>query len=171
MKFILLLRHAKSSWDDPDLDDFDRPLAGRGLDDAPRVGQYLRQIGYKPDYIVSSPAERAKQTTELVTEAMKMDERIIQWDQDLYFESAAKYVQAIQNTPDKAETIMIVGHNPLMEATATALSGGTETTAFRMPTAALVCLESYAVRWSDINRGTCQVKWMMIPKVLKKIMD
>jgi phosphohistidine phosphatase len=171
MKYILLLRHAKSSWSDPGLDDFDRPLAGRGLKDAPRMGKYIRKIGYKPDYIVSSPAERAKQTTEMVVDAMKMDESVINWDDDLYFESARKYIEAINGAPDSAEKVMIVGHNPLMEATATALSGGRESTAFRIPTAGLVCLESYAVSWNDINPGTCQVKWMMIPKVLKHIID
>lgn len=171
MKYILLLRHAKSSWSDPGLDDFDRPLASRGLKDAPRMGKYLRKIGYKPDYVVSSPAERARQTSLLAVEAMKLDESIIQWDSDLYFESATKYVQAIQSAPEKAEKVMIVGHNPLMEAVATALSGGKSSTAFRMPTAGLVCLESYAVRWDQITPGTCQVKWMMIPKVLKEIID
>ena len=171
MKIILLLRHAKSSWENADLDDFDRPLAGRGLEDAPRMGKYLRKIGYKPDYIVSWPAVRAKQTTRLCVEAMKKDEGIINWDQDLYFNSALDYVRAIQQAPEKAETMMVVGHNPMMEATATALSGGKDKTAFRMPTAGLVCLESYAVRWQDINPGTCQVKWMMIPKVVKKLID
>ncbi len=171
MKFILLLRHAKSSWSDPGLDDFDRPLAGRGLKDAPRMGKYLKKAGYRPDYIVSSPAQRALQTTQLCTEAMKRDESIIKWEEDLYFKSAGKYVEAIQNTPEKAEKMMLVGHNPLMESTATILSGGRESTAFRIPTAGLVCLESYAVRWEDIKPGTCQVKWMMIPKVLKNIVD
>ncbi len=171
MKFILLLRHAKSSWSDPSLDDFDRPLAGRGIKDAPRMGSYLKKIGYRPDYIVSSPAQRAMQTARLCTEAMKKDESMIKWDESLYFDSSKKYIDAIQGTPDSAETMMLVGHNPLMESTATILSGGKESTAFRIPTAGLVCLESYAVRWQDIKPGTCQVKWMMIPKVLKEILD
>ncbi|MBO6522625.1 MAG: histidine phosphatase family protein [Balneolaceae bacterium] len=171
MKFILLLRHAKSSWSDPSLDDFDRPLAGRGLKDAPRMGKYLKKAGYRPDYIVSSPAQRALQTTKLCAEAMKRDESIIRWEESLYFESAGKYVEAIRKTPEQAETMMLVGHNPLMESAATILSGGRESTAFRIPTAGLVCLESYAVRWQDIKPGTCQVKWMMIPKVLKGIVD
>ncbi|RNC84380.1 MAG: histidine phosphatase family protein [Balneola sp.] len=171
MKFILLLRHAKSSWSDPSLDDFDRPLAGRGIKDAPRMGKYLKKSGYKPDYIVSSPAARAVQTTRLCTEAMKLDESIIRWDEDLYFESVLNYIEAVQSAPENADTMMVVGHNPLMEATATALSGGRDTTAFRIPTAGLVCLESYAVRWQDIKPGTCQVKWMMIPKVLREIID
>lgn len=61
MKFILLLRHAKSSWDNPELEDFDRPLAGRGLQDAPRMGKFLRKSKYRPEYIVSSTAQRAQQ--------------------------------------------------------------------------------------------------------------
>ncbi|MFV1882985.1 MAG: SixA phosphatase family protein [Balneola sp.] len=171
MKFILLLRHAKSSWSDPVLDDYDRPLAGRGLKDAPRMGKYLKMVGYRPDYIVSSPAQRAMQTATLCAKAMKKDEGIIEWKESLYFESAGKYVDAIQKTPEEAEIMMLVGHNPLMESTATILSGGRESTAFRIPTAGLVCLESYSVRWQDIKPGTCQVKWMMIPKVLKDIVD
>ena len=171
MKYILLLRHAKSSWEDPGLEDFDRPLAERGLSDAPLVGKYLKKTGNKPDYVVSSPAERAKQTTLLALEAMKRDESIVKWDNDLYFESATKYIKAIQSAPDSTDKMMIVGHNPLMEATATALSGGRDRTAFRIPTAGLVCLESYADRWEQINPGTCQVKFMMIPKVLKEILD
>ena len=169
MKYILLLRHAKSSWDDPGLEDFDRPLSGRGLDDAPRMGKYLRKVGYRPEYIVSSTANRAKQTTQLCLEGMKRDESLVKWEDGLYFESVNKYIQAIHQAPLNTETIMLVGHNPLIEATATLLSGGRDRTAFRVPTAGLVCLESYAVRWDDINPGTCQVKWMMIPKVLKGI--
>ncbi len=171
MKTILLLRHAKSSWSNSGLDDFDRPLAGRGLNDAPKMGKYLKKIGYKPGYVVSSPAQRAKETSQLCVEGMKLDQEIIKWNDGLYFDSPRKYVEAIQNTPENVETMMIVGHNPLMESTATILSGGRESGAFRIPTAGLVCLESYAVRWQDVKPGTCQVKWMMIPKVLEDIID
>tara|TARA_R110000868_G_scaffold259361_6_gene517355 strand:- start:2074 stop:2589 length:516 start_codon:yes stop_codon:yes gene_type:complete len=168
MKYILLLRHAKSSWTDENLDDYDRPLASRGIKDAPRMGKYLKKISYKPEHVVSSPAQRAKETSLLCLEAMKQDTGIIKWDEGLYFDSSRKYVEAIQQTPEKVERMMIVGHNPLMESTATVLSGGKDRTAFRIPTAGLICLESYAVRWQDIKPGTCQVKWMMIPKVLKE---
>lgn len=171
MKFILLFRHAKSSWNDPDLEDFQRPLAGRGLEDAPRMGAYLKKIGYKPDYVVSSPAERAKQTAEMCIQAMGRDPNMINWNQNLYFESEQEYIKAIQQSSEKAEIMMIVGHNPLMESTASILSGGKERTAFRIPTAGLVCLESYADRWDQIKPGTCQIKWMMIPKVLRQIIE
>lgn len=171
MKYILLLRHAKSSWNDPLLDDYDRPLADRGLKAAPRVGKYLRKIGAKPDHIVSSPAKRARETVELVVDAMKLDQEMINWNEDLYFEGTDNYLEAIQQTPTKAERVLIVGHNPLLEYVATSLSGGNHSTSFRIPTAGLVCLESYAASWDNINPGTCQVKWMMIPKVLKNIID
>lgn len=171
MKYILLLRHAKSSWENPSLSDFDRPLAGRGLKDAPRMGKYLKKIGYRPEYVVSSPAQRAQQTAQLSVEAMKKDESIIKWDEGLYFESALKYIQAVQETPSEVETMMLVGHNPLIESATTTLSGGREGTGVRIPTAGLVCLESYAARWQDIKPGTCHIKWMMIPKVLKAITD
>lgn len=169
MKFILLLRHAKSSWDNPELEDFDRPLAGRGLQDAPRMGKFLRKSKYRPEYIVSSTAQRAQQNYKTLPRRDERDESIVRWDRDLYFESVGKYIEAIHKTPENAETMMLVGHNPLIEATATILSGGRDKTAFRVPTAGLVCLESYAVRWDDINPGTCQVKWMMIPKVVREI--
>lgn len=170
MKFILLLRHAKSSWDNPSLEDFDRPLSGRGLEDAPRMGKFLKKAGYRPEYIASSTAERARQTTQLCLEGMKRDESIVKWDGSLYFESVNKYIEAIHKAPANTETIMLVGHNPLIESTATILSGGRDRTAFRVPTAGLVCLESYAARWDEINPGTCQVKWMMIPKVIREIL-
>lgn len=169
MKQILILRHAKSSWSNPGLEDFDRPLSERGIQDAPRMGKFLRKTGYKPDLVISSPAERAKQTAQLCVEAMKADQQIIKWDNDLYFESALKYIKAIQDASDNIARVMLVGHNPLVEATVTALSGGKNHSILRMPTAALVCLESYAVKWSDISYGSCQLKWMMIPRVVKEI--
>ncbi|HVG21430.1 MAG TPA: histidine phosphatase family protein, partial [Blastocatellia bacterium] len=69
MKTLLLLRHAKSDWDDPKLRDFDRPLAARGKRDAPRIGKALKERGPSPDLIVSSPAARARETIEAVIDS------------------------------------------------------------------------------------------------------
>lgn len=170
MKEILLLRHAKSSWDDPYLEDYERPLAKRGREDAPRMGRYLQKIGFQPDYVVSSPANRAKQTSELVLEAAKCDKGIIRWDRELYFGNTKNYLKAIREAPEDTHRILLVGHNPLMENVASALASENGRNTLRMPTAALVCLESYADRWDHIVWGSCQIKWMMIPKVLKKIL-
>lgn len=163
------MRHAKSSWENPDLKDFDRPLAKRGLKDAPEMGKYLRKIKYKPALVISSPAQRAKETTQLSMEAAKLDKEQIVWNEDLYFGSVRDYVASIQSASDEYERIMLVGHNPLMENTTGILTGAERKTAVRMPTAAIVCLESFAETWETIAPGTCQIKWMMIPKVLKKI--
>lgn len=171
MKQILLLRHAKSSWDNPDLDDFDRPLANRGLKDAPRMGKYVRSIGYKPGLIISSPAERARQTAELFAENAQIDPDLISWDEDLYYGGTEDYLAAINEVPESADRVMLVGHNPLMENVTAKLTSAPGRMSVRMPTAALVCLQSFANSWEEISPGTCQMKWMMIPKVLKKLKD
>lgn len=169
MKQILLLRHAKSSWDDSSLKDFDRPLAKRGRDDAPRMGRFLKKIGYLPAHIVSSPAQRAKETIGLFLGAAGMDEEIVVWNEDLYYGSYRDYLQAVAEAPDDAERILLVGHNPKMEDAAGELCGGENGASIRMPTAALVCFEHPANRWEQVRPGTAQLKWMMIPKVLKKL--
>lgn len=169
MKQILLMRHAKSSWEEGSLKDFDRPLAKRGQEDAPMMGKFIREIEHKPGIVISSPAQRAQETTRLVVESAKMDKDKISWSEELYFGSVKDYIAAIQAAPDKFDRILLVGHNPLMENTVGILSGAEYKTAVRMPTAALVCLESFAESWETITPGTCQIKWMMIPKVLKKI--
>lgn len=171
MKQILLLRHAKSSWESGGLDDFDRPLASRGLQDAPKMGKFLRKIGHKPDQIISSPAQRAKETTKLALEGMKKDKEIISWNEDLYYGSNEDYLKAIQLANERTDRIMIVGHNPKIEDTAGALIGRDSATNLRMPTAALVCLNTYAIEWDQVNWGACQLSWMMIPKVLKHIYE
>lgn len=171
MKQILILRHAKSSWDDNSLADFDRPLAKRGLKDAPRMGKYLRKIKRKPDLIVSSSAQRTRETATLVANSMKVDEGIITWNKDLYYGSAMDYLKAIQNADSNVDRIMLVGHNPKVEQTVGALIGNVEAPNLRMPTAALACLSTYAINWDQIHWGTCQLEWLIIPKALKNVID
>lgn len=170
MKQILLLRHAKSSWDDSSLKDFDRPLAERGRRDAPRMGLFLKKIGYIPGQIVSSPAQRARETIQLFAEAAEIGEELIQWNKDLYHGSYRDYLTTVEEAPDTIERVLLVGHNPKMEDAAAALCGDESEASIRMPTAALVCFEHPADRWEQIRPGTAQLKWMMIPKVLKKIL-
>lgn len=170
MKQILLMRHAKSSWEDSGLKDFDRPLANRGLHDAPMMGEFIRKAGVKPGMVISSTAERARQTTELSADTARLGEGKITWNEQLYYGGVNDYIKAIQGASDDSERIMLVGHNPLMETTAGILAGAETKVAVRMPTAALVCLQSFAESWNFITPGSCQIKWMMIPKVLKGIL-
>lgn len=169
MKYILLLRHAKSSWDDASLDDFDRPLAKRGIKDGPRMGSFARKTGYVPDLIISSPAERARQTTQLFSSKAGIEEERIQWEKDFYYGSGSDYLSAIKGCEEEIETVMLVGHNPKMEQVVSLICGTGNSYIARMPTAALVCIEHPAVKWEQVKAGTGRIKWMVIPKLLKKL--
>lgn len=109
---LLLLRHAKSSWDDPKLDDFDRPLGPRGLKTAPLMGRELERRGWLPDLALVSPALRARDTWRLV--AAELSRRVpVEFAETLY-EAAATDILALVRQA-KAANLIIVGHNPGLE--------------------------------------------------------
>jgi phosphohistidine phosphatase len=112
---LLILRHAKSDWETSAANDFDRPLSKRGRRDAPRVGRFLQAQGLLPDYIVSSPAERAKQTVIAVCTEMDIDEQQINWDSRIYHASAGFLLDVLNECPDHAQRVLIAGHNPGLE--------------------------------------------------------
>lgn len=167
MKNLILMRHAKSSWDDSSLKDFDRPLAERGLKDAPKMGMFIKESGFRPDLIISSTAVRAKQTTELVSKAAGMDPSQISWEEKFYFASHDAYINAIQRAGPKNEIIMLVGHNPNMEELLALLTVGSDSGPFKFPTAAVACIELNTTSWQNIKTGSNRLIWFMIPKILK----
>jgi phosphohistidine phosphatase len=161
MKTLLLLRHAKSSWDDPSLRDFDRPLAKRGQRDAPRIGKALRDRGVTPDYIVASPAARAKATIEAVISAAKL-EAGAEFDEAIYGASPAELLKLIRRLPRWSACAMLVGHNPGFEDLVARLTGQHE----RMPTAALACVEFQIEQWEEVDDGIGNLVWLLTPKQL-----
>jgi phosphohistidine phosphatase len=161
MKTLLLLRHAKSDWNDSSLKDFDRPLAARGERDAPRIGKALRKRGQLPDLIISSPAARAKATIEAVSQAAKLNLEI-RFDESVYGASSAELNKLVLGLPDKSSCAMLVGHNPGFEDLVGRLSGSHE----RMPTAALACIEFKVDRWEDVDDGEGKLVWLLTPKNL-----
>jgi phosphohistidine phosphatase len=112
---LLILRHAKSDWDSSARTDFDRPLAKRGRKDAPRVGRWLNEQGLIPDYVVSSPAERAKQTVIGVCEQMGIGPDAINWDDRIYHASSGALLDVLNECPPEANRVLIAGHNPGLE--------------------------------------------------------
>lgn len=168
MKTILLLRHAKSSHSDRSLKDFDRPLAKRGRKEAPLVAAFLKKVGALPASVISSPAKRAKQTTELFTQTAGIDTSLISWNENLYYGGARDYLSAIHQSPENVKGILLVGHNPLMEETVSLLCNGEGAFIARIPTAGLVCIEHPGMEWSQVKAGTARLKWMMTPKLLEK---
>jgi len=163
MKTLLLLRHAKSDWDDASLQDFDRPLAARGERDAPEMGKALRKREETlPDLIVSSPAARAKATVKAVVKAAKVNTEI-QYNEAIYGASSAELINLVNRLPDASSCAMLVGHNPGFEDLVGRLSGSHE----RMPTAALACLEFQVNSWSEVGEEQGKLVWLLTPKKLK----
>src|SRR5215813_3222366 len=148
MKTLYLLRHAKSSWDDPGLKDFDRPLNERGLKAAPKVGAYMRKEKIHPDLVLSSPALRARQTTTLVCEAAGLSS-VVNFDERIYEASAPRLFEIVSQFEARLSAVMMVGHNPGFEELLAALTGD----ARRLPTAALACIEFDIEQWSDVAAG------------------
>ncbi|MDF9795917.1 phosphohistidine phosphatase [Catalinimonas alkaloidigena] len=112
MKTLLLIRHAKSSWDDPTLDDFDRPLNKRGKNDAPKMGKRLKKKKIHPDLMVSSTAKRAKKTALAIAGALDYPEKHIQWRDELYHAAPETALKVMQRIDNKVEQLFLFGHNP-----------------------------------------------------------
>ena len=146
MKTLLVLRHAKSSWKNANLTDFERPLNKRGKHDAPLMGEFLRREGIVPDLIISSAAVRAVATAEAVALACGCDSEI-QTTRHLYHAFSDEYIEVINAVPDEYDRIMVVGHNPGMESLVEDLTGEW----VRMPTAALVHIALNISLWSDLS--------------------
>ena len=149
MKTLLLLRHAKSSWKQPDVNDHDRPLNKRGKKEAPEVGKYLKANDLVPDMILSSTARRAQDTARTVADASGF-EGDINLHQDLYLSDAACYLDIIQSLPDTANRVLVVGHNPEMDDLLTLLTD----VAQHMTTAALAQIDLPLSSWQELNEAT-----------------
>ncbi|TPL80826.1 histidine phosphatase family protein [Mesorhizobium sp. B2-3-13] len=142
MKQLLLLRHAKSSWDDPDLDDFDRPLAERGLKAARLIGRELAARDWLPDLALVSPALRTRDTWRLVAAELPAQPRVA-FAEALYDAPAADILSQVRKADPSSGCLLVLGHNPGLEDLAKQLAGpGSEAKARKrleqkFPTAAL----------------------------------
>ena len=157
MKTLLVLRHAKSSWNDPALDDHERPLNKRGRRDAPRMGELVREYGLIPDAIISSDAVRARLTAEAVAEAARYAGEIL-LDPHLYMACPADFLSLLTTVRENAGTVMIVGHNPGLEKLVEQLTGERQD----LPTATLAQIGLPIDQWRDLKlstRGTLMGLW------------
>lgn len=114
MRTIYLIRHAKSSWDDEDLEDFERPLNERGRNDAPEMGRRLKLAGVKPGIILSSPALRAIATARKIAEILNFPCQDILVDSKLYEASEKEILNAISKQNNELVSMLVIGHNPGM---------------------------------------------------------
>jgi phosphohistidine phosphatase len=150
MKTLLILRHAKSSWDDASLDDRDRPLNARGRRDAPRIGELLHDEQLIPDVIITSDAVRAHSTADAVAAASGY-QRDLEVEPLLYHAAPEDILAVLQSVADAdARSVMIVGHNPGLEDFVAQLTGESHD----LPTAALVQLALPITSWREISAAT-----------------
>ncbi len=161
MRTLFLIRHAKSSWDNPGLRDFNRPLNDRGLHDAPLMAQLLVKHGIKPDLLVSSPAKRALTTALFFAEAFGIEGDAVVQAQDIYEASLQDIIHIIGNLPDTAHTIMLFGHNPTLTDVANRFS---ERFIDNIPTCGVVQIESKAATWKAFDESNAAVKQCFFPK-------
>jgi phosphohistidine phosphatase len=144
MKRLYLLRHAKSSWKEPELADRDRPLAGRGRRAAKAMAKHMRTAGVDPQLVLCSPARRARETLERIEPAL--GRRAVKVESELYGATAASLLERLRGLPDDVESVLVIGHNPGMAELAHALTGYAE----KFPTAALATL-GFRGRWSELT--------------------
>jgi phosphohistidine phosphatase len=149
MKTLLIFRHAKSSKDDPSLEDHERPLNDRGRRDAHRMGRVLREEDLVPDRIVSSTAVRARATAEAAAKASGFKGKV-DLDSELYHASPEEYVEVLSHTPKEDDRVMVVGHNPGLERLVETLTGKRQT----LPTAAIARVALPIQDWKQLKTST-----------------
>lgn len=168
MKILTLLRHAKSTWDDPVARDFDRPLNRRGRKAAHAIGAEMRRLGLSFDAVIASPAVRVKETLTEV-EAGYGSRLGAASEQRLYLASTDTLLEIVRGADDSAGRLLLVGHNPGLESLAIELTrGGTlrEEAAIKYPTATLAEIELPAASWRAVEAGTGRLARFIRPRDL-----
>jgi phosphohistidine phosphatase len=167
---LIIVRHAKSSRDDPALDDYDRPLSPRGLGEIPRVAKWLSAQKLSIDHILSSTAKRARQTAELLCEGAGMKVKKIEWQDSLYLADTATLLDAIGHTPANTKQLLIVGHNPGLEELLCYLCGDELplTESGKLLTTAAIAIVALPDGWDAIKPHTGHLLELMRPKELAK---
>jgi phosphohistidine phosphatase len=148
MKQLLLIRHAKSSWDDPSLGDFERPLNERGKKDAPEMAKRLADKKVKIDAFVSSPAKRAMQTTKHFTKELDLKKKNIIFEPGLYEAGEENFYKVVENLKNKWDSVAIVSHNPGISSFANSL---TETRIDDMPTSSVFAIKIEEDKWDKFR--------------------
>ena len=160
-KELLLVRHAKSSWDDPYLDDHDRPLNERGLQNAPEMGKRLQGSGIRPDAWISSTALRAITTAEILAEQVGFPIDQIQRSKDLYHASATELQEFIAGLDDAIGSAILFGHNPGMTSLVANLYG---LPIDNLPTCGVVHLQFNENIWTAVSSAPPARAYFDFPK-------
>ena len=163
MKKLILIRHAKSSWQSTATSDFDRPLNDRGKEDAPRMGEYLASLDLKPDQFYASSAVRAAYTARLIAKAMDFDPEAIVADRRLYLADVAHMQSIMREFSDNWECVFLMGHNPTLTDCANALANDELE---NIPTCGIYGIELNIDSWRKLRNGVGKRLFFQAPKLL-----
>lgn len=164
MKTVYLIRHAKSSWENHRLSDFERPLNKRGMNDTKKIGQELNQLDFNPEKIIASTSVRTTATIQLLCEHINYNFKNVEFNSTLYHPSRENFMRILEDLPDELESVALVSHNYGISEFADYL---TENFMEAMPTCAVVCIELDIDSWKEIVRGLGTTKWYIYPKMLE----
>lgn len=172
MLTLSLLRHAKSSWTDADLDDHDRPLAKRGAKAAPEMAKYMRREELRPDAILCSTAVRTRATAALLIAGLGPPVPAITYDEALYLASPDTILNLLREVPASLRHVLIIGHNPGLHMLALQLVGTGDkkqlaSLAQEFPTAALAVFSFTQPSWSELKASTGKLEHFATPKRLQ----
>jgi phosphohistidine phosphatase len=171
MKRLAIFRHAKSSWDDASIDDFNRPLNERGWKSARRIGKEMKHRRMSFDLGLASPAARVRETIDGVTETYGEPKFPIRFEPRMYGASVVTLVELIRSIPADVEAALMVGHNPGFERLVAELTrddskGLRDRVAGKFPTAAMAVIELPAASWAEVEPGEGQVVELLLPREL-----
>jgi phosphohistidine phosphatase len=167
MLSLALLRHAKSSWDRLDIDDFDRPLNERGRTTAPVMGAALKELNFVPELILCSPAERTRETLSLITPAV--NDVKVTFDEQLYLTSQETLYGLLKAVPVGIQKVLMIGHNPGMHGLALFLTGTGDAKSIsrledKFPTAALALFSFEQDFWRDLLPSSGRLEAFVTPR-------
>jgi phosphohistidine phosphatase len=161
MKRLYLIRHAKSSWKEPMVPDFERPLNKRGKRDAPLMGKRLHSSQLQPDLLISSPAKRAVKTAKIIAEEIGFPKKRIVYDESIYEAGVSALIHLIRHLENSVNQVLLVGHNPGLTMVAEFL---TDTAIGNIPTCGIVCVEFPTDSWEKIEAGSGTMLFFDAPK-------
>jgi phosphohistidine phosphatase len=161
MKTLVIIRHAKSSWDNLSLSDFERPLNERGHRDAPRMGKRLKERELTPDIMLTSPANRAITTCHYFKEALQCPDSSIKTIENIYHASEDTLMRVIKSLADTSDVVFLFGHNPGLTDFVNKITGEFIQ---NIPTCGMVGIRFNATHWREINWGSGEIIFFDFPK-------
>jgi phosphohistidine phosphatase len=164
MKTVYLIRHAKSSWENDKLADFDRPLNERGKIDAPRMGKRLKERKVVPDLLLSSPAKRTLSTAKRIADAMGFEKEKIKTDRGLYHADDDEILNVIRSMNDHNDCVLMFGHNPGLTDFVNNVNHDKKHYIDNIPTCGVVAIEFNVPSWRQVDFGKGDVLHFDFPK-------